>query len=240
MHKNAGVLLMCLLVGASGCAVTQEAKSVQKSGFLGDYSLLTEGKRSTFKQGPEDQALLVYKNPVANWNKYKKVLLDPVTVWLGKDSEMKDVSVEDRHMLAGLFWAKLEEALKKDYEIVNQPGPDVLRVQAAITEGSKSWVVLDTVTAVYPQARILAGGKSLVTGVSLFTGDASVEGKLTDTETGAILFEVADRRGGTKSIDRSMFKSWGDVDNAYRFWAEELRYRLCQWRGATGCVEPKA
>jgi len=55
-----------------------------------------------------------------------------------------------------------------------------------------------------------------------------------------ILFEAVDRRGGTKSIDRGMFHSWGDVDQAYRFWAEKMRYRLCQWRGGTNCIEPKA
>ena len=26
----------------------------------------------------------------------------------------------------------------------------------------------------------------------------------------------------------------------YRFWAEKLRYRACQWRGGMNCVEPKA
>ena len=36
------------------CAATQEAKSVEKSGFLGDYSLLKEGKRSMFAQEAEN------------------------------------------------------------------------------------------------------------------------------------------------------------------------------------------
>ena len=88
-------------------------------------------------------------------------------------------------------------------------------------------------------APILAGGKSLATGVSFFTGVASIEGKITDTATGTILFEAVDRRGGTKSLS-GVFSSWHDVEEAYRFWGEKLRYRLCQWRGGTNCVEPKA
>ena len=235
---RAVVLVPLALLWLGGCAATQEAKSVEKSGFLGDYSMLKEGERSAFKQGSEDTALLLYKNPAAKWRHYKKVMLDPVTVWLGKDSQLKDVSVEDRQRLAGLLWSKLDESLRKDYEMTSQSGPDVMRIQAAITEGDKSIVVLDTLTSISPQARVLSGAKSLATGVSAFTGSASVEGKITDSETRTLLFAVVDRRGGTKSFG-GVFNSWHDVEEAYRFWGEIIRYRLCQWRGGTNCVEPK-
>jgi len=239
MHKMIGAGLVLMLV-VTGCAATQEAKSVEKSGFLGDYSLLKEGERSTISESAEDQALLVYRNPAADWPKYRKIQLDPVTVWMsGKDSQLKDVSVEDRQRLAALLWSKLDESLRKDYEMTSQAGPDVLRIQAAITEAESSNAVLDTVTSVIPQARLLSGMKSLATGVSLFTGSASAEMKITDTETGTLLVAAVDRRGGTKSLS-GVTNSWNDVDEAYRFWAEKVRYRLCQWSGGMNCVEPKA
>ncbi len=239
MHKMMGAVLALMLV-ITGCASTQEAKSVEKSGFLGDYSLLKEGERSTISESAEDQALLVYRNPAADWRKYRKIQLDPVTVWMsGKDSQLKDVSVEDRQRLAALLWSKLDESLRKDYEMTSQAGPDVLRIQAAITEAGESNAVLDTVTSIVPQTRLLSGMKSLATGVSLFTGSASVEFKATDSVTGAILFEGVDRRGGTKSLS-GVTNSWNDVEEAYRFWAEKARYRLCQGRNGMNCVEPKA
>ena len=239
MRQMIGAILLLMLV-VTGCASTQEAKSVEKSGFLGDYSLLKEGERSTIKEGAEDQALWVYKNPAADWRKYKKVWLDPVTVWMSqKDSQLKDVSVEDRQRLAALLWSQLDEQLRKDYQMTSQAGPDVMRIQAAITEGESSNAVLDTVTSVIPQTRLLSGMKSLATGVSLFTGSASVEMKITDTEMGTLLLAAVDRRGGTKSL-RGVTNSWNDVEEAYRFWAEKTRYRLCQWRGGMNCVEPKA
>jgi len=240
MRRIVGIVAMCLLLGAGGCASTQEAKSVEKSGFLGDYSMLKEGARSTVKEGAEDQALWIYKNPATDWRKYKKIQLDPVTVWMSqKDSQLKDVSVEDRQRLAALLWSKLDEELRKDYQMTSQPGPDVMRIQAAITEAGESNAILDTVTSVIPQTRLLSGMKSLATGVSLFTGSASVEMKVTDTVTGALLAAAVDRRGGTKSLS-GVTDSWHDVDEAYRFWAEKLRYRACQWRGGMNCVEPKA
>ena len=239
MRQMVGAILALMLV-ATGCASTQEAKSVEKSGFLGDYSLLKEGQRSTISEGAEDEALWVYKNPAADWRKYRKVMLDPVTVWMSqKDSQLKDVSVEDRQRLAALMWSKLDESLRKDYEMTSQVGPDVMRLQVAITEAGSSNAVLDTVTSIVPQTRMLSGMKSLATGVSLFTGSASAEVKITDTATGAILFEAVDRRGGTKSLS-GVTNSWNDVEEAYRFWAEKVRYRACQGRGGMNCVEPKA
>ncbi len=238
MRRIASVLLIGLLVGIGGCAATQEASKVEKSGFLGDYSMLKEGERSTFKEGAQDTALWIYKNPAADWRKYKKIQLDPVTIWMSqKDSQLKDVPVEDRQRLAALLWSKLDEQLRKDYEMTSQGGPDVIHMQAAITEAGESSAVLDTVTSIIPQTRLLTGAKGMATGVSGFTGSASAELKVTDGETGTLLLAAVDRRGGTKSLS-GVTSSWHDVEEAYRFWAEKTRYRLCQFRGGTSCVEP--
>jgi hypothetical protein len=237
MRQMIGATLALMFV-VTGCASTQEAKSVEKSGFLGDYSLLREGQRSTIMEGVEDQALLIYRNPDADWRKYRKIQLDPVTIWKGENSQLKDVSVEDRQRLALSLWSRLEESLRKDYEMTSQAGPEVMRIQAAITEAGESNVAMDTATSVVPQFRPIAGIQSLATGVSMFTGSASVEMKVTDSTIGTILFEAVDRRGGTKNLN-GLNNSWNDVNEAYRFWAEKARYRLCQWRSGVNCVEPK-
>lgn len=63
---------LILLVGVSGCAGTQQTRSVEQSGFLGDYSMLKEGEK--------DDSLRIYRNPQADWRKYQKIILDPVTL----------------------------------------------------------------------------------------------------------------------------------------------------------------
>jgi hypothetical protein len=240
MRRITSILLIGLLIGIGGCAATQEAKSVDKSGFLGDYSKMKEGQRSTFSEGAEDQALWVYKNPAADFRQYKKIQLDPVTLWMSqKDSQLNDVSVEDRQRLSALLWKELDEQLRKDYEITSQPGPDVMRIQVAITEAGDSNATMDTVSSIVPQLKLLTGAKGMATGVSGFTGSASAEVKVTDAASNTILVMAVDRRGGTKSL-RGVTNEWHDVEEAYRFWAEKMRYRLCQWRGGMNCVEPKA
>ncbi len=134
-----GVLFFVLLALLSGCGATRQARSVEESGFLsGTYSMMRERK--------SDEALRIYRNEKADWKSYKKMNLYPVTVWVGKDSQLEGVSPLDRHRLANDLWAKLNDALKADYEIVHEAGPGVLLVKAAITEGEASWPIIDTIS----------------------------------------------------------------------------------------------
>jgi hypothetical protein len=109
----------------TACAATQEVREVTPAGFHGDYSIL--------RPGQEGEAALVYRNPDARFGAYDKVLVDPVTVWTGTDSDLGEVPAEDRQTLANDLYGKLVEALQADYQIVTTPGRGVLRISAAIT-----------------------------------------------------------------------------------------------------------
>jgi len=228
IHKSTLILLF-LFIFLQGCASTQQRRDVEQSGFLGDYS--------QFEEGGGDKALLFNINPTADWASYSKVMLDPVTVW--KDEQTKDVAPEDLQKLADFFYAKIYEELGKDYTMVQQPGPGVMRAAIAITEAEASAPTMDTITSIVPQLRILTGIKGLVVGGKPgFVGSASLEGKLTDSVSGTTLIEVVDRRGGTKNLS-GVTSEWNDVERAYVFWAEKLRWRLCTQRGEENCVEPE-
>jgi len=227
-----GFVLLALAGVLAGCSATSQARSVQESGFLGDYSMLREGK--------EGEALRVYKNPKVNWASYNKVMLDPVTVWMGADSQMKDVSPEDQQQLATLLYVKVKDALQGDYTFVTAPGPGVLHIQAALTEADKPNAVMHTVSNIVPQMMVLSNVKKLATGTQSFAGTASVEAKITDGATGELLLAAVDRRGGGKGLSRAFEGTWADIDHAYEYWAQKLKFRLCQFRGGANCVEPKA
>lgn len=225
------LLLVCVVGSLSGCGATREAQSVEQSGFLGDvYSQMHAGK--------DDEALLVYRNERTDWKSYEKVMIAPVTIWLGKDSQLEYVSPLDRLRLVNDLWGKLNDALKADYEIVYEPGPGVLLIKAAITEGEASWPVIDTVSTILP-LHVLSELKYLATGTAAFVGKASGEIKVTDGQTGELLMAAADRRAGGTKLE-GVTRSWDDVEEAYRYWAEKIRWRLCTLRGETGCVEPNS
>ena len=227
-----GVLGLMLLVG--GCAETYQVKGdVGKTGFLVDaYPLLKPGK--------EGEANLVYLNPEARWRTYDKIMLDPVTVWLGKDAVAKDTGVvppEDVRNLANLFYQKVSEQLSKDYTLVQESGPGVMRLSGALSDVEHGMPVLDTISTVVPQAHILSEGKKLASGTHAFVGGASVEFRMVDAQSGKLLGAGIDRRAGGKTLTKG-FGYWADVDNIFDYWAAKIRWRLCKLRGGADCQSP--
>ena len=229
-YKKILFLLAIAMVFLQGCASTQQRRDVVETGFLKDYSRLTEGKG-------EHEALRRYINPDADWRSYNKIIIDSVTVW--KNKETKDVDPKDLQMLTDFLYSHLHESLSQDYTMVSQPGPGVMRAAFAITEAEASDPTADVVTSIIPQTRILTGIKGYaVGGKPGFVGTAGMEAKITDAKTGKILLEAVDRRGGTKDLS-GMTDEWNDVEQAYIYWAQTLRYRLCLLRGENNCVEPE-
>ena len=214
-------LMISILVLSSGCVETEQAKNVKQSGFLDDYSIL--------RKGEQGQALLVYRNPHTNFSTYKKVTVDPVTIWKEKDSELEGISDSDLHRLAKELRSKIIWHLNQDYVVVPEPEPGAMRIQVAITEARKSNVGMDVTTIIFPPVTILAGAKNLTTGTRAFVGEASIEGKITDAETGEVLLAAVDRRAGGRTMDGVM-DSWDDVEHAFDYWANRLKLRLQELR----------
>lgn len=233
MEKNwlrTTMIVLILFFFIQGCAATQQRRDVEKSGFLGDYSMLHKGEG--------DEALLVYVNPDVHWRSYDKVMIDHVTIW--KSPGTTDVKPEDLQKLADFLYAQVQDALGKDYTIVTQPGPGVIRAAFAITEAESSNAAMDTITSLIPQTRLLTGAKGLVVGGKPgFVGSAALEGKFTDAQTGQLLAAGVDRRGGTKDLS-GMTNEWNDVEKAYTYWAGKVRWRLCNLRGGDNCQKPEA
>ena len=230
MPKTDRCILALVLLAMTACATTQQATTVVRSGFLDDYSILQAG-------GGDNEALLHYVNPIADWKQYTKVMIDPVQLWMGKGSSLRSMPLEERVRLTSLLLGKIQNALLADYRIVRETGPHVMRLSVALTEAEASNTVLDTISSVLPTGYVVSGTKSLATGTGTFVGSASVEAKITDAELGTLLAAAVDRRGGTKSLS-GVTSEWDDVEESFQFWANTLRYRLCQWRGEHSCVKP--
>ena len=222
-----GVLAMVVLVGMAGCAVTQKesVERVGPSGFLGDTSLL--------KPGDKEQASLRYINPDAQWTKYNKVLLEPVTFW--GDDKTK-ISAKDQQTLCNFLQEQLNEQLGQKYQMVNEPGEGVMRLQVALVDAESATPVLRTVSMVIPQARLLSSLKYLATGTYPFIGGAEAEAKMTDSVTGQLLGMWVDKRVGGGSIKTAAQWQWGDAENAMKEWATMAATRLSSW--TSGAVKP--
>ncbi len=215
-------VLLALAIGVStGCATTRQLRGVpDTSGFLGNYSMLRPGKGK--------EAGLVYFASDANFAGYDAVMIDSVTFWTNKPT---NVSAKDRQMLTDYLYNALHEELKKDYRIADAPGPGVLRIRAAVTEAKGAKVVANTITSVVPQARAVTTLAGAASNTALMVGRASVEADITDSLSDRRLAAAVDERVGTKAVRGGILK-WSDAKNAFDYWAERLRKRLAEERGS--------
>jgi hypothetical protein len=202
----------------AGCAATRQPREpVKGSGFLRDYSIL--------EAGSDDQAKLRYVDKSADFSGYQAVLVDSVSLWSGPG--LAKLKPEEKRALVDHAYTALVTALAKSFRIATVPGPDTLRVRAAITEATGSAVVPDVVATVIPQVRLIGTLTGLAADSALTVGEASGEVEVTDSVTSRVVAAGVDRRVGQRSL-RGVFSKWDDVETAWNHWAEQLRTRLVE------------
>jgi Protein of unknown function (DUF3313) len=226
-------LLIVLVIGFTVRA--QEASSQQQapdgrevSGFLGDYSSLVPDA----KNGD----LLLYEKGTDVVKKYNKFIFDPVTIYLLPDARDRGIDPDDLERLAKYFHDAVTDELAKSgrYEIVTDPGPDVLELNVAITNveptgGKKNAAVKGAATAA---SVAVAPGASLAV-PRLSVGKIGIEGEMLDSTSGDRLVAFVTSKGGRKWFAGfNAYKKWGDIEAAFRSWAKEFRKRLDEAHGA--------
>jgi hypothetical protein len=230
-----------LALFASACATTQQV-AVSDAGycpFLGSAlcaQLTKTGTPGRFSGGEKSEggtalADLRYLNPSAQWAKYDKVMIAPVTYWAADDS---NISPESQHMLTDFCQQALYTHLSTKYQVVREPGPGVMLVQVALVDASGAVPVLRTISMLIPQARALATLKYLATGTYAFVGSAEAEAKIADSQTHQVLAAGVDKRVGGGSLATAAQWKWGDAENAITDWAQQLTSRLTELKAGKG------
>ncbi len=207
-------LLLIAVLASLFTSCASSTNNAQQSGFLGSYSDLREGGK--------DEARYVYIDRRANFTKYTKVKIAPVTLWSVEDSQLNDVDQAELQKLADYLHTSIYNALKKDYEIVEENGADVMLVRVALTEAVGAKRGWNTVSTIIPVGLVVSAGKKLATGSHAFVGKASIEVEILDSKTGERLGAAVDERAGSKGVEAE----WTQVEKAFDFWSEKMRDRL--------------
>jgi len=209
--------LVAFALMATACAGTRGRRSEpEKSGFLRDYSQLTE------REGAK--AKLSYVNPQANWASYDAIWIESVSMWA--NSETSEMKPEDKEMLLAFFYQALHDELSKDFRIASGPGPGVLQFRAALTEAKGANVPLKAISTIVPQMLLLSSAVGMSTDTVKTVGEATMEAEVLDSMTNERLAAAVDQQAGRKWY--TQLKTWSDVKSACEHWAEALREMLIQ------------
>ncbi len=214
----AALIVVPLLVSA--CAATRGRRGApEESGFLGDYSQL---------QAVDGYPVArIYIRPGVQWANYNSVQLDSVGLYA--DASTAKLSPEDQQMLTDTLYKSLYDDLSKYFTVVNQAGPNTLRLRVALAQVSGAMPVLRTVTTVVPQLRVLGAVVGLAGDTATMVGSATAEMEVLDSVTNQRLAAAVDDRAGTKVLFATRaYTTWGDVQAACSYWSSRISWQLAR------------
>ena len=180
--------LVVVFTASLGCAGTRPARRVEARAFLSDYARLEAGSGRA--------GHVTYRNPSAPLEAYDEILLEPVQIW--RSPETEDLSIEDGRQFANRLYSLLHARLSRDFRMVSAPSRRTLRIEVAVT-GALPWsAVPDTASTVPAHARGVAELTRLASGTPAFIGEASIEVRISDGQSGEVLMEGVDQRVGRR------------------------------------------
>lgn len=184
IYKKSGllaVIALCFMV--IGCA-SKTTKVEQYSGFLSDYSQLEK------RAGLDGGVVLSWVSPVLAERKYTKVMIDPVAGPQLRSEVLTSILV--------YLNKAIRQEVGKTYEIVSEPGRDVVRIRAAIT-GIRTPLEELAVYEYVPIALAFAGVSS-ATGKRDEAVEVFVEAEMSDSLSNERL-AAAVRKGFGESVE---------------------------------------
>ena len=223
-HTAWFVVTFILLSGLYGCA--SERQPLTFSGFLDNYSGI--------RPAPDESGAWVYRKPGLDFKPYTKIMLDPLVIWPSVNSSYKGIHTGTIWQLALAFHEHMSKALQDGYTIVQEPGPGVLRLRAALTEVN---LVRPTHKASGPLLPFIGDvvlfSTQTISGVNFtaLTGQAAIEAELLDSQTHVRLAAYIEKRKGEKTVITKDTGSLGPVRDILEYWARKLRQRLDEERG---------
>lgn len=128
----------------------------QYSGYLEDYSQL-QNTRDT-----KGDAVLRYVSPRLTSQNYKKIMVDPVQ-YFPEPQATEKVSAEVLKQIKEYANYALRREIGKKIQVVDQPGPDTVRMKVALTAVGKSAEGLKPYQYV-PVALVLTGARAAAGG----------------------------------------------------------------------------
>jgi hypothetical protein len=188
--------------------------------FQGDLTGLERAARA-----PLDE---LYRLPGLDLGRYRAVLVEPVG--LAPDLETDDYPYResDLRFVQRLFRERVAAALAADFELVEEPGPEALRVRLILTGIRSNRRPLDRSPS----------GPGVIVTRSRGVGAAAMQVELRDAGTGELLLAGADRAEGWElSWNLNKNTTWGDAARAFDRWGRIL-HRLLLEAGARGPARP--
>lgn len=211
----------------AGPASASQFGDYEPKDFLSDYANLAP-------EGGESKAYR-YVDDAVDFSRYRKVLVDRIQVFLKDDAAYKGVDPAELKELVDYFHSAIAEAVSDRYPLVDQVGPDVLRLRIAITDLVPNKPEASVVSLVVPFIWVAEAGAGTIdrgeVGSTPYTGEATIELEALDSATSKQVAAYIETRVGSKySWHKGLDKGIDDYVGAYSTW-EYTKDAMDTWAG---------
>ena len=180
---------------------------------------------------PAMEGAWYWNKPGLEFNKYDKILLEAIEIFLAPDSRYKGINADQMKALSDTMRAVMIAALEPDYPVVSKTGPGVLVARIAITN-----VYLDKPKhrlGQYSPIGLLASGVNKIAGKpkNFSIKNASVEAEMFDFEIGervAVRTDTSPLRGLNEDPEEL---TWETIEESLKVYGKRFRERVDQVRG---------
>jgi len=129
----------------------------------------------------------IYRNPQANFAKYRAVLFENVAVYDGPEANFGSASAEDRQRYARLVGEEMRRAIGEKYRLVNAPGPDVIRIHATLIGVRGTTGGVATLTRVIPIGMAINAVRGAAGAGGTMTGGIELAVEFHDSQSNELL-----------------------------------------------------
>ena len=189
-----------VLLLLAACASQDER--AKPSGFLEPYV--------GFVPHPERASAMLYEPEGMDLGRYDRLMIDRVVVWQHPWAEAQEIRPYELLELAAAFHETLVAAVADAYPVVLEPGPDVLRLRAALTD-----VKARRPGPLRTSAAVAFGALSIE--------EVTIEAELLDSTSGRRLGAIVDKKSGARGLGLG---DAGTAAAAFEAWAATLREAL--------------
>ena len=170
-------------------------------------------------------------NPAVKYRDFNKIMFRPVEVYVSPSAQYKGVAPDVLKRMTDEFLASFKRAVEPAYQVVAEPGPDVLQVRCGITGFQTVSPPLNPtdflpIKAAFNVAREAAGAAPR-------RAELTAEMEVLDNNGARVAAAVATRKGD-KNLAQGDQITWQDLQAISDYWAKGFRQRLDQLRGASG------
>lgn len=220
MNERSKILAYGMLLSLIAAVPRPSVAQGNEGAFLHDYSKLQPAPDNPFEE------LYIAPDAMKRAAQYTAVMIDQPEIFVHPDSKYQGMKPDDMKAIADSLREAVSTELKSSYQVVDQPGANVLYVRLAIGD-----VMLQKrkrpILAYTPIGAVVHAGKNMAKEVTekIDLKDLKIEGEVLDSVSLEQLGAMTASRGSL-SADTEQAVSWERLHQLFATLGKRLRCRL--------------